>query len=163
MLETFHHLIGEDAGHIAWWQMTNRAIIIFAYALIIYRVAPRRSFAQLSAADIVLTVILGSSLSRALTGNAPVLPTLAATAVLVGLHAGLALLAPRSRLVSRVVKGRSVTLVKDGRPDWPAIRRLHLGEHDLMEHLRLNGLKSMEQVEEAHIERNGRISIIKKA
>ena len=63
MLETFHYLTGQETPHIAWWQMCNRAAIIFLYAMLLYRLAPRRSFANLSAVDIVLTVVLGSSLS----------------------------------------------------------------------------------------------------
>lgn len=147
---------------MAWWQMCVRAAIIFGYAVLLYRLAPRRSFSNLSALDIVITVVLGSSLSRALTGNAPLLPTLIATALLVALYAGMTALAPRSTLVSRLAKGRPIRLVQDGKPDWKAIRGAHLGEHDITEHLRLNGLRDLSQVEEAHLERNGRISIIGK-
>ncbi|WP_306130230.1 hypothetical protein [Roseovarius sp. MMSF_3350] len=42
-METFHYLIGQDTPHIAWWQMSIRAAIIFVYAILLYRVAPRRS------------------------------------------------------------------------------------------------------------------------
>ena len=116
----------------------------------------------LSALDIVVTVVAGSSLSRALTGNAPLLPALAATAVLVALHTLLSALAPRSELVSRLVKGRPVQLIHDGVVDWRTASRSHFGPRDLAEHLRLSGLRSVEEVEEAHLERNGQISIIKK-
>jgi uncharacterized membrane protein YcaP (DUF421 family) len=163
MLETFHHLIGEEPGHIAWWQMSIRAIIIFLYAVLLYRIAPRRSFANLSAFDIILTVIVGSSLSRALTGNAPVLPALAATAVLVSLHALFSFLAPRFEFFSWVTKGRPVQLIREGTVDWAVARRNLLGPRDIDEELRLKGLNSAEQVEEAHIERNGQFSVIKKA
>jgi hypothetical protein len=27
-METFHYLIGQDTPHIAWWQMSLRAVII---------------------------------------------------------------------------------------------------------------------------------------
>ena len=52
-METFHYLIGQNTPHIAWWQMSVRATIIFVYAILLYRVAPRRSFSNLSAQDIV--------------------------------------------------------------------------------------------------------------
>jgi uncharacterized membrane protein YcaP (DUF421 family) len=162
MLETFHHLIGEDAGHISWWQMSNRAGIIFIYAVLLYRVAPRRSFANLSPFDIVLTVIVGSALSRSLTGNAPVLPTLAATAFLTVLHTVLSVLAPRSEAFSWLIKGRPIQLIQDGRIDWATARRNLLGPRDITEQLRLKGVRRAEQVDEAYVERNGRISIIKK-
>ena len=43
-METFHHLIGHDADPIAWWQMCIRATIIFFYAVMLYRMLPRRAF-----------------------------------------------------------------------------------------------------------------------
>lgn len=162
MLEIFYHLIGEDAGHIAWWQMANRAAIIFIYAVLLYRLAPRRAFANLSAFDIILTVIVGSALSRSLTGNAPVLPTLAATAFLVVLHTLFSMLAPRSEAFSWLAKGRPVRLIRNGEVDWAVARRNFLGPRDITEHLRLKGLRNVEQVQEAYIERNGQISVIKK-
>ncbi len=161
-METFHYLIGEQTPHIAWWQMSLRAAIIFFYAVLLYRMAPRRSFSNLSALDIVITVVLGSSLSRALTGNAPLLPTLIATALVVALYTGMTALAPRSKLVSRMAKGRPIRLVKDGKADWRAIRAAQLGEHDITEQLRLNGVRDISEVEEAYLERNGDISVIAK-
>jgi uncharacterized membrane protein YcaP (DUF421 family) len=161
-METFHYLIGQDTPHIAWWQMSIRATIIFVYAILLYRVAPRRSFSNLSAQDIVLTVILGSSLSRALTGNAPLLPTLIATGLVVVLYVGVTTIAPHSQIVSRLVKGRPITLVHDGKADFEAFRRSHFGENDISELLRLNGLRDLSEVQEAHLERNGQVSVIAK-
>lgn len=162
-METFHILIGQDTPHIAWWQMSIRAGIIFVYAILLYRVAPRRSFSNLSAQDIVLTVILGSSLSRALTGNAPLLPTLAATGLLVILYVGVTALAPHSKIVSRLVKGRPITLVGNGEVDHEAFEKAHFGENDITELLRLNGLRDLSEVEEARLERNGQVSVIPKS
>ncbi|WP_370046811.1 MULTISPECIES: DUF421 domain-containing protein [Salipiger] len=162
-METFHYLIGQDTPHIAWWQMSLRAVIIFLYAILLYRVAPRRSFSNLSAQDIVLTVVLGSSLSRTLTGNAPLLPTLAATGLLVVLYVSVTALAPRSKVVSRLLKGRPITLVRDGEVDDEAFRKAHFGENDIAELLRLNGLRDLSEVEEARLERNGQVSVIPKS
>lgn len=161
-METFHFLIGQDTPHIAWWQMSIRAAIIFVYAILLYRLAPRRSFSNLSAQDIVLTVILGSSLSRALTGNAPLIPTLVATGLVVALYVGVTAIAPHSQIVSRLVKGRPITLVREGKVDWPAFRSAQFGENDITELMRLNGLRELSEVDEAHLERNGQVSVISK-
>lgn len=162
-METFHYLIGQDTPHIAWWQMSIRAGIIFVYAILLYRLVPRRSFSNLSAQDMVLTVVLGSSLSRALTGNAPLLPTLAATCLLVILYVGVTTLAPHSKIVSHLVKGRPITLVRNGKVDDAAFRKAHFGENDITELLRLNGLRDLSEVEEARLERNGEVSVIPKS
>nr|WP_245544265.1 YetF domain-containing protein [Oceanicola granulosus] len=46
--------------------------------------------------------------------------------------------------------------------DRQAFRRAHFGENDITELLRLNGLRDLLEVEEAHLERNGQVSVISK-
>ena len=160
-MDTFHYLVGHDADPIAWWQMTIRAVIIFFYAIVLYRLIPRKAFGNSAVVDIVVTVIAGSSLSRALTGNAELLATLAATAGLLLLHVFVSSLTRHSELVSKLVKGRPALLVRDGKVDWKMMRRVQLGERDLTENLRLNGVGSPDEVAEAYLERNGSVSVIK--
>lgn len=160
-METFHYLVGDEADTIVWWQMANRAVVIFLYAIMLYRLIPRKAFGNSAVVDIVVTVIAGSALSRALTGNAPLLPTLAATAALLFLHVLVSVLSRHSEAISRLVKGRPVRIVRDGKVDWQMMSRAQLGERDLAEHLRLNGVAGAEEVAEAYLERNGSVSVIK--
>jgi uncharacterized membrane protein YcaP (DUF421 family) len=161
-METFYDLIGRENDPITWWQMSVRACIIFAWAVILYRVLPRRAFGSSATLDIVAVVILGSTLSRALTGNAPLLPALAATAIFATLYTVLASLAWRFEPLSRLVKGRAIRVIRDGKIDRRAMRKARLGEHDLIENLRLKGLTDPDQVAEGALERNGEFSVIRK-
>src|SRR5690606_22745158 len=124
---------------ILWWQMAIRAVIIFLWAILLYRLLPRRAFGSNATVDIVLVVIVGSTLSRALTGNSPLLPVIGATTVLAVLYAALVLAASRINVFGRVIKGRSVRLIADGRIDEEAMRRARIGEGDLRESLRSQG------------------------
>lgn len=162
MLDGFYHLIGRDADPILWWQMALRAVIIFFWAILLYRLLPRRAFGRNAVVDIILVVIVGSTLSRALTGNAPLLPVITATAVLASLYAILIFAASRIEGLGSVVKGRSIRLVKDGRIDEEAMRNARIGERDLRESLRLRGVTNIEEVATAHLERNGSISVVRR-
>ena len=162
MMETFYHLTGRSTDPVAWWQMCMRACIIFVWAVMLYRALPRRAFGSNAMPDIVVAVILGSSLSRALTGNAPLLPTLAATAVFGALYSLLTVLSRRFEPLSWLVKGRSIRVINDGEVDHRAMRKAQLGKHDLSENLRLKGVTDADQVAEAFLERNGEFSVIKK-
>lgn len=59
---------------VEWWQELPRAVVIFVYGLLLLRISGRRTFARWSALDIILSVITGSCLGRALTGGAPLEP-----------------------------------------------------------------------------------------
>jgi uncharacterized membrane protein YcaP (DUF421 family) len=113
-----------------------------------------------TAFDVILGIMLGSVVSRAVTGNSPLLPTLTAAVVLVGLHWAFALVAFHWHPFGVLVKGRQQLLVRDGEVLWDAMRRTRMSERDLAEALRLEGLERPEQVALAHFERNGRVSVV---
>ena len=97
-----------------WYQECARAALIFVYGLVLVRIAGRRIFGKWSALDIVVSIIIGSNLSRALTGSAPLWGTLIATTLLVALHWVLARLVAAFPGFSRVVEGRSIELARHG-------------------------------------------------
>jgi uncharacterized membrane protein YcaP (DUF421 family) len=159
-METLHAFIGSEGQDIGWLQMSLRAALIFLLGVLIVRFAATRAFGKWSALDIILAVIVGSNLSRALTGSAPFLPTLIATVLLVILHGLLAMAAARWSWLSTLTKGSSVWLVKDGEMDEAAMRRAGIGEGDLRMALRAAGHNDLASVKAASLERNGDINVI---
>ena len=146
---------------LAWWQECARAILIFTYGLVLVRVAGRRLFGRWSALDIIVSIIIGSNLSRALTGNAPLWGTLAATTLLVGLHWILARAAARSPRLSRVLEGHGIKLAVDGKADRSAFLRAAVSEKDLNEALRQSGVEDIAQTRLVTIEPSGNITVLK--
>lgn len=163
MAEWLHWWIGSDPRSILWWQMCIRSVLIFAWALLLIRLAGKRVFGKNTSFDIVLGVILGSILSRALTGNARFMPTVAASAVIVLLHLLLARLSLRSRFVGHAIKGRETQLVQDGSILWANMRKVNITPHDLQAALRASaGTDNLCQIRQAFLERNGEISFIRR-
>lgn len=56
-------------NHVSPGQECARAVLIFAYGLFLMRHSGRRTFGKWSALDVIVSVIVGSTFSRALTGN----------------------------------------------------------------------------------------------
>ena len=161
-LDPLYRMIGRDGADLAWWQMSARAVLIFAFGLVLVRAAGKRVFGKWTALDIVVSIIIGSNLSRALTGTAPFVETLVATAVLVGVHSLLIAVGVRWPALGHLLKGRGVRLIKDGEVDHRALRRHGIGGNDLEEALREAGLDDPSGVREAYLERNGDISVLKR-
>ncbi|MDX3911126.1 MAG: DUF421 domain-containing protein [Sphingobium sp.] len=160
-MEWLERLTGSQ-GDVLWWQMCLRSLIIFFFGLLLLRFSGKRVRGRWGAFDIVLFVIIGSNLSRALTGNAPMISTLAATTALVVVHMLLAKAAVYWRPLGPLLKGHSARLAQDCQVDEAAMKRHSVGRGDLDEAVRTAGLKGMHDVAEAWIERNGHISIIRK-
>lgn len=146
-------------GHLA-----ARSGVVFCFAVALARVADRRVLGHNAGFDIMLLVVLGSVLSRAINGQAAFFPTLGASVILVLLHHGVATLALRSHTFSGVVKGRPLTLVRDGKVQHDALCAAKITTEDLDESLRLHGgVENAADVAEARLERNGTISVVKKS
>src|ERR1700748_3461117 len=77
-------------NHLTLWQEVDRAVLFFVYGLILLRLTGPRMFGHWSALDIVITIMVGSALARAMTGSAPLVGTMVAAAIIAFLHAGLA-------------------------------------------------------------------------
>lgn len=145
-------------------QECARAVVIFFYGLVMLRLSGRRTFAQFSAVDLVVSIIVGSNLSRAMTGEVPFWGTLASVAVLVALHLILAYAAAGSPMIARWVEGDAVLLAKDGVLREAARLRCKISLADLEESLRQHGLDGLAELSEARkliLEPSGKISVIR--
>ena len=125
------------------------------------RVSGKRTFSRGSPLDIVVTIVIGSNLSRALTGNAPFFGTLVASAAFVGLYRLLAQVCHRWPSLDRVFKGKPVHLIDGGVVDTAALGREAMTRGDLDEAMRAKGVEEAAQVRLAVLENSGQISVIK--
>lgn len=153
--------LGIGADEIGVGEMVLRALLVFPVAIVFVRVGAKRFLGELSAFDLVVAIMLGSILSRAITGNSPFLPTLAAGLALVLLHRMLAKIAVTHQHIGVWIKGRERLLVEDGEIRWTEMKESGIGEADLMAALRRNAqLTEVGAVKAAYLERTGDISVI---
>ena len=132
------------------------------YGLVMLRISGKRTFARWSALDIVISIIVGSNLSRALTGSAPLGGTLAAVAVLVGLHLVCTYAAAHSEWWSNLLEGSGVLLGEHGTIDDGTRKRHLISREDLREALRQKGVERVGQTKTLTLEANGKISVLHK-
>ncbi len=154
--------LGRDAGDIEVTQMMLRAGVVYAATLLVVRLGSKRLMGKATAFDIILGIMIGSVMSRAINGSAGVVATLAAGTVLVGLHGLFAALAYRTSWFGDFVKGKPRLLIEDGEVRADAMRRASLSENDLKEALRLRGLvPDPSRIRRAYLERDGTISVVR--
>ena len=161
--EQIHLLLGlgSDIRDVDAAQMALRTVVVYIFTLAIVRVSSKRFLGETTAFDFIVSIMLGSIMSRAVNGSAPFGPTLAAGVVLLLMHWLFALLAFHSRLFGFIVKGDAILLIKDGVAQPEGMRRAHITENDLTGALRIHTNQTdPTRVKLAYMERNGQISII---
>lgn len=153
--------LGLDIGDVGALQMALRAVVIYTFTLVAVRLGSKRFLGQATAFDVIIGIMLGSVMSRAINGSAPVFPTLVAGVVLLVMHWILASLTFRLRWFGAHVKGEAVRLIRDGHVEPNGVRRGTITQQDIEEALRLEGMTpEVSRVKLAYLERNGQISVI---
>ncbi|MFC1458564.1 DUF421 domain-containing protein [Microvirga arabica] len=142
-------------------QMGVRAVVVYVITVFMVRLAKKRFMGRATAFDVILGIMIGSIVSRAVTGNAPFFPALAATAALIGMHWLFSGVALHWHGFGSLIKGKPRLLIDCGKVDTKALRAMHMTEHDLWEALRDEGVSSLGQVSEARLERSGNLSVLK--
>jgi uncharacterized membrane protein YcaP (DUF421 family) len=149
-------------GDVTWWQECTRAVLIFAYGLLLVRLAGRRVFGKWTALDIIVSIIVGSNLSRAITGTVPLFGTMVATGLLMLIHWIMARWVARSERLSEIIEGRAVELARAGGPlRHDEMLRHSVSGADLHEALRQAGLERASDARLVSLEPSGKITVVK--
>ena len=137
-----------------------RTIVVYLAIAILLRVAGRRLLAQMNSLDLVVILLLSNVVQNAIIGpDNSVLGALVGAVVLIGFDLLLDLALQRSPWLRRLLEGRPVDLVTDGRPDHAALARVGINDRDLALALSRQGVDDVSQVKVASLESAGDLLI----
>jgi len=140
-----------------------RALVMYLALMVLFKIAGRRSLAELTTFDFVLLMIIGEATQQALLGDDFSLTNAFLVIItLIAIDVGFSLLKQRSSWVSRLIDGEPTIIVENGKLLHRRLRHARLVEADVMEAARSSqGIETIEQIKFAIIERNGKISVIR--
>ncbi len=164
-LELFYWLIGVEKTitELTIVQILTRTIIVYGVALLLIRLGKRRFLGGYSAFDILMGFVVGSILSRTITGRENLLSASVVIATLMVIHYAISYVTYHYNKASRIVKNEERQLIKDGEIDKIAMEKSKLGKNDLLQALRKKGnVETPDDVKSAYLERDGSITVIPK-
>lgn len=140
-----------------------RAFAMYLALMVLFKIAGRRSLAELTTFDFVLLMIIGEATQQALLGDDFSLTNAFLVIItLIAVDVGFSLLKQRSSWVSRLIDGEPTIIVENGKLLHRRLRHARLVEADVMEAARSSqGIETIDQIKFAIIERNGKISVIR--
>jgi uncharacterized membrane protein YcaP (DUF421 family) len=160
-MELLQQLLGIGVDSLEWYQAILRSVIVYAAALAMVRIGEKRFLGKNTAFDVILGIILGSVVSRAVNSTDTILPTLLAGFALVGLHWLMAVISFKSDSVGSVFKGNARQLVSEGEILWDAMEKSHITQKDLIGQIRSeSSTEDLKSIQKAYLERSGEISVI---
>jgi uncharacterized membrane protein YcaP (DUF421 family) len=141
-----------------------RATIVYAFLLLVMRLAGKRTLAQVTTFDFVLLLIISEATQQALIDDDNSMMNAAILIVtLVGLNILMSLLKQRSKFIGRLLEDIPLVIVADGKPLESRMNKARVDLDDILDAAReSHGLEHLSQIKHAILERSGKISIIPK-
>lgn len=139
-----------------------RALFMYAFLLLVFRISGKRSLAQITAFDFVLLLVIGEATQQALIGDDYSMTTaVIVITTLMLIDIALSLLKDYSQRIERYVDDLPVIIVENGRMLAERMRKERVDEEEVLAAARnKQGLERLDQIKYAVLERNGEISII---
>ena len=145
-----------DILHISW-----RTVFLFTLVLVAIRVMGKRSVANLAPFDLAVIIIMGSVAAIPMEEHTRLIHGIVPIILMAGMQYLLAWVNLRYRPVERVTQGVSTILVKDGQILNKNMEKERVSMADLWVELRLSGISQLSEVQQATLEPNGVVSVVK--
>ncbi len=137
---------------------------IFLYFLIIlaYRIMGKKEVGQLSIIDLIVSVLIAELAAISIEQyNSSILVSIVPMACLVIIEVLFSYISLKSQTWRELIDGKPIVIIKEGKLNFNEMRKLRYSLDDLISQLREQGVKSIEEVNYAVLENNGKLSIFK--
>ncbi len=140
-----------------------RAIFFYLFLVFITRIVGRRPGKQLTPFEFVLVFFMGGLALTAMVGTeASFTSAIVQIITIAATHYAVAVLRSRSSHLARLFDDTSLVLLEQGEWRSRTLTRMGIQDTDVMASARAQGIATLEEIDQAFLERNGEISIIPK-
>jgi uncharacterized membrane protein YcaP (DUF421 family) len=143
-------------------QMCCRGFVIFWLSLLLLRISGRRSYGLKSPLDLIISILLGSVLSRAVVGASPFLPVVCCTLLIVILHRLFSWINIHNKTFRHLTEGQKILLFENGNFLEKNMDRALVDREDVIQKVRKQTFQNdLEGIDKIYMERNGEVSVVK--
>jgi len=145
------------------WALVVRAVAVYAFLVVVLRVAGRRELAQMTSFDLVLLLVISNAVQNSLNaGDNSLTGGIVSAVTLVVLNWVLGWATYRWRRVERIVSGKPIRIVTDGRVHVQALRKELLTLDELRSALRKQGIMRITDCSQVVLEPDGTFSVVRR-
>ncbi len=149
---------------LPWWHFVIRAAVVYLSILLMLRLAGKQQVGQMGMPHLVAILLISNAVQNAMNGgDNSITGGIILAAVLMLLSWLFSFLTFRSSQVEHLIQGRPTLLVHHGKILRKSLQREMMSDRELRTHLRRQGIHDLGEVEEAVLESDGYLSVVKKS
>jgi uncharacterized membrane protein YcaP (DUF421 family) len=139
-----------------------KATVVYLVLLVLFRIAGKRTLAEVTPFDLVLLLIISEAVQQAMIDSDNSLTNaILLVCTLVGLNVLFSEIKRRFKTAEHVIDSAPLLIVENGKPIDEHMRKERIDVDDVLDAAReYQGITSLQQIRYAVLERNGKISIV---
>ena len=140
-----------------------KTIVLYFYIVIVYRLMGKKEVGKLSIIDLIVSILIAELAAMSIeTTDRSIFVSIVPILVLVIIQIGLSYISFKNEKVRKIIDGNPTTIIKEGKIKFNEMAKLRYSLDDLITQLREQGIKSVEEVDYAILENNGKLSVFQK-
>ena len=139
-----------------------RTLFFYFFVTFAYRIMGKREVGQLGIVDLIVSILIAELVAISIENvDKSIMLTIAPISLLVVIEVALAYLSTKSRWFRQVFTSKPSVIINHGVINYKEMIKQRYSLDDLLVSLRQESIKSIEDVEYAFLESNGKLSIFK--
>jgi len=141
-----------------------RAFVVYAFLLLVFRIAGKRTLAQTSSFELVLLLIISETVQQAMVNDDHSITNgFLLSLTLVSITIALSWVKQRFPKVDRWLEEEALIILENGKPHKDRMDKVRVDEKEILHAARkLQGINSLEEIKYAILESDGEITIVPK-
>lgn len=136
-----------------------RTLLYYFLFLLLFRIMGKREIGELGVNDLLVSVLFAQFATLAIEKyNEPLLVTLVPTVLIVFLQVAISYVSLKNTKFRELIDSKPSLIIKNGNINFKEMERQRYGLEDLLTQIRDKGIKSLDEIEYAILENNGKLS-----
>lgn len=134
--------------------------ILYLFIILVYRIMGKKEVGELSIVDLIVTILIAELAALTIEDSkSSILVSIVPIIVLVVFQMLFSYVSLKNVRIRNFVEGKPTTIIKNGKIIFSAMSKLRYSLDDLIMQLREQSIKSIEEVDYAILENDGKLSV----
>lgn len=140
-----------------------KTIVLYFLIVLAYRIMGKKEIGKLSIIDLIVSILIAELAAISIEQyDSSILISIIPILCLVMIEMLFSYIGLKSSKFRKIIEGSPVVIIKNGKLNFEAMSKLRYSLDDLITQLREQSIKSIEEVNYAVLENNGKLSIFEK-
>lgn len=146
-----------------YFNIIFKTFVLYFYIVLVYRLMGKKEVGKLSIIDLIVSILIAELAAMSIEAtDRSIFVSIVPILVLVVIQIFLSYVSLKNDNIRKLIDGKPTTLIKAGKIKFNEMAKLRYSLKDLITQLREQGIKSIEEVDYAILENNGKLSIFQK-